>query len=123
MKKIFVSIVILVFLVGVLFWRGDETQLFLESQADHTIELRDNGYDPKDITVQKGEVVKFTTTRDKHFWPASNLHPSHRAYPEFDPKEPIKATDNWTFRFDRVGEWRYHDHLSPYFAGKIKVVE
>ena len=58
------------------------------SPGNHTIVLSDEGFYPEEITIQKGEVVRFVTERDKEFWPASNLHPTHEIYSEFDSKEP-----------------------------------
>lgn len=65
----------------------------------------------------------FVTKRGGYFWPASNPHPTHEVYPEFDPRRPIEADSSWSFRFDKSGEWRYHDHLAPLFEGKIVVRE
>lgn len=89
----------------------------------NTISLSENGFTPNELTIKKGGTVKFVTTRDKPYWPASNLHPTHGIYPEFDPQKPIEASDSWSFKFDKVGSWKYHDHLSPYFRGTIIVEE
>ncbi|MBI2056266.1 MAG: hypothetical protein HYT37_02705 [Candidatus Sungbacteria bacterium] len=94
-----------------------------ESGAQHMIELQPDGFYPKELTIQKGDTVVFTTTREKPFWPASNLHPTHGMYPEFDPKEPVEPRASWSFRFTKIGEWKYHDHLSPGFIGTIIVGE
>ncbi len=83
--------------------------------------LAEDGFTPAEVKIHQGDTVKFTTTRDKPFWPASNLHPTHEIYPEFDPKRPIDPKDAWTFRFDKIGSWRFHDHLSPYYTGTIVV--
>ena len=114
---IFITIIIAV--AGILFWqKGLNKQASLaQSGSEHIVELSNDGYSPKDLTIQRGDTVKFTTTRDAHFWPASNLHSSHRIYPDFDPQEPIATGKSWSFRFDQVGNWRYHVHISPYFTG------
>lgn len=96
---------------------------FTPQSGSVTITLSENGFEPESVTVEKGTVVTFQTTRGKHFWPASDLHPTHDIYPAFDPKEPIAPDKTWSFRFDRVGEWKYHDHLAPYYTGEITVVE
>ena len=99
------------------------TQLgtFLKKGSTHTVELQDDGFLPSEISVAKGETVIFTTTRKKQFWPASNLHPTHQIYPEFDPKRPVEADGSWSFKFDKAGRWRYHDHLAPNLTGTIIV--
>ena len=85
--------------------------------------LTDKGFEPQEIRVSKGTTVLFSTTRNNQFWPASNPHPSHDIYPEFDPKRPIDPHDSWSFLFDRPGIWGYHDHMRSYFIGRIYVEE
>ena len=89
----------------------------------HEVTLTDDGFVPETIEIAREDTVVWKTTRDQFFWPASDLHPTHLLYPEFDPKEPIDKGGTWSFRFDRVGEWKYHDHLSPYFTGIVRVME
>lgn len=86
-------------------------------------ELTEEGFVPKNLNVLKGQKVTFKTTRGKEFWPASDLHPTHGIYPEFDPQRPIPPDQSWTFQFNKIGEWRYHDHLYPHYRGTIKVVQ
>lgn len=88
----------------------------------YTIKLTEDGFAPSAITIAKGDTVTFTTARDKPFWPASDLHPTHGIYSEFDPKQPIDPDKSWSFRFDKKGEWRFHDHLAPLFRGVIIVI-
>ena len=94
-----------------------------KTSKEHMIELREDGFYPKELTIQKGDTVMFTTSLEKPFWPASNLHPSHTIYSEFDPKEPIEPGKSWSLRFDKTGEWKYHDHLIPLYTGIISVVD
>lgn len=87
------------------------------------VTLTKEGYVPDTISIKSGDTVTFKNTTGNLHWPASNLHPSHRIYSEFDPQEPISPTDTWSFTFTKVGEWKFHDHLSPYFTGVITVTE
>ena len=87
----------------------------------HTIELREDGFNPKQLTINKGDSVKFINKTDKEFWPASNVHPDHTIYSEFDPKKPITPYKSWSFRFDKEGVWGYHDHLNSLYEGLIIV--
>lgn len=88
-----------------------------------TVVLGEKGFDPQEITLQKGGTITFSTTRNKPYWPASNLHPSHTIYSEFDPMRPLQPSETWQFTFDRVGDWAYHDHLRSYYVGIVHVVE
>ncbi len=94
-----------------------------QSTQNLTITLTEDGFTPNEITIKKGDTIKFVSTRDKEFWPASNLHPTHGIYPQFDPLQPIKPNLSWSFKFDKVGSWKYHDHLFPYYRGTIVVKE
>ncbi|MCH7730573.1 hypothetical protein IID21_03545 [Patescibacteria group bacterium] len=85
----------------------------------HTVELREDGFFPRQLTIKKGDTVKFITKMDKPFWPASSVHPDHNIYPEFDPRKPIESNEAWSFRFNKEGEWEYHDHLNPLYSGVI----
>lgn len=91
------------------------------SGLETNVVLTDEGYTPGEITIRSGQSVKFTTTRGKIFWPASDYHPVHDLYPEFDPKIPIDGDKAWSFTFTKIGTWHYHDHLAPYYTGTIKV--
>lgn len=89
----------------------------------HVITLTEEGFKPAELTIRVGEAVTFRNETDNLYWPASNLHPSHLIYSEFDPKEPVQPDASWSFTFTKVGGWQFHDHLAPYFTGVITVTE
>lgn len=89
----------------------------------NVIHISKNGFEPNELAINIGDKVTFENTDSQDHWPASNLHPTHSIYPEFDPKKPIKPGESWEFKFDRAGQWRMHDHLYPQMAGKIIVRE
>ena len=80
-------------------------------------------FSPAQVTIKKGDTVVFQNKSDVLFWPASNLHPSHGLYPEFDPKQGIPPGESWSFTFENPGRWRFHDHLQPVAAGEIYVLD
>ncbi len=90
---------------------------------EHIVVLTKDGFSPMNLTIKKGETVIFSTSLGNHFWPASNYHPTHALFPEFDPRHPIPPNENWDFKFEKAGTWRYHDHLTPYLLGTILVEE
>ena len=95
--------------------------------------MTDDGYVPRNPVIEVGTEVIFQNRATRALWPASNFHPTHKEYPEknddnclgssFDACEPIQPGGAWWFTFDDVGEWGYHDHLSPGIIGVITVVE
>lgn len=87
------------------------------------ITMTANGYTPSSITVKKGTTVHFVNADTKSRWPASAPHPTHTIYSEFDPKAAVGVGKTWSFKFDKVGEWKFHDHLTPTMFGSVTVTE
>ena len=83
--------------------------------------MRDNGFEPASLTVAAGTTVVFRNTGDNDHWPASDVHPTHERYSEFDPRKPIPPGGTWNFTFEKEGAWRFHDHLQQRFPGLITV--
>ena len=91
--------------------------------ATKTVVMKTDSFEPTDFTIQKGTKVIFKNEDEVERWPASNIHPTHGIYPEFDPKQPVKPGEEWSFVFNQVGRWKYHDHLLPLLRGEITVIE
>lgn len=89
----------------------------------HSVVLKSNGFEPSTLTIKKNDIVRFTTARTFPFWPASDKHPSHSEYPDFDPRKPILQNETWEFKFEKVGTWAYHDHTNSSLRGVIYVIE
>ena len=107
-----------------LFIGGELLLLFsVQGNSEHAIVLREDGFHPKELIIQQGDRVKFTSEIGESFWPASNIHPTHDVYSAFDPQKPILPSQAWTFQFHRAGNWRFHDHLDARYEGKIIVKE
>jgi plastocyanin len=79
------------------------------------------GYTPKEVTIKKGETVLFKNESGEYHWPASDLHPTHAIYSAFDPLRPVKNGEDWSFTFDQVGTWKYHDHIRANKVGTVVV--
>ncbi|MGC9602908.1 MAG: hypothetical protein ABSF47_00310 [Minisyncoccia bacterium] len=99
------------------------------------INFNDNGFSPNVLTVQKGATVIFKNSSSFDFWPASGVHPTHAVYsgttlqehcPDnagvaFDACGGIPPGSSWSFKFEKIGSWDYHDHLHAQLTGKIIV--
>ncbi len=92
-------------------------------EGEAIIIMKEDDYYPSEITVKTGTKVIFKNESEYGTWPASDLHPSHGIYSEFDSKGVVKPGDSWSFQFDKPGTWGMHDHLAPYIVGKVTVVE
>lgn len=94
---------------------------FVLSANTVTVNMTENGFEPREVAIEKNTTVTFVNKDKVSHWPASNIHPTHGIYPEFDPKRPIKAGESWSFTFRKSGVFKYHDHLLPHLRGTITV--
>lgn len=91
-----------------------------------TVTYDNNGFQPKEITITKGTTVNFIATTERRMWVASNPHPDHTDYPEFDTENDFgdhvpDGNKTYDFRFDKTGTWKYHNHSAPEHEAVIKV--
>lgn len=128
MRKLFVAGALAVLAVAALYG----IRLFIPTPVAATVTLTRQGFSPTDISVRKGESVRFVSGVSSDcdlsqascfIWPASDPHPSHEFYPEFDPREPLGPGESWVFTFDKAGEWGYHDHFKSSSRGLVRVIE
>lgn len=100
--------------------------------AFQVVSFTEAGYEPKSITVRKGETVRFiNNATSQETWPASAVHPTHSVYPEktsadclgsaFDACRGLKPGEFWDFTFNQTGEWRFHDHIHASKTGVVIV--
>ncbi len=95
-----------------------------ESTGDITVIYDVNGFSPSAITIKKGTSVLFLNKTGKKASVASNDHPAHLLYPEFDQyKTDAKGKDEFRFTFEKAGTWGYHDHLNASMTGTVTVTE
>ena len=87
------------------------------------VNMIDTGFVPNTLSIKQGQTVEFVNTGKNAHWPASDLHPTHEIYPEFDPKKPIASGESWSFVFEKIGKWNMHDHMHASFKGSIEVTE
>ena len=116
---------------------GDEESAgdsMMDEDPAVVVAYTDVGYEPKEVTVKKGETVRFVNnSSSQETWPASAVHPTHSVYPEksasdclgssFDACRGLKSGESWDFTFNTVGEWKFHDHMHPSKFGSVKVTE
>jgi plastocyanin len=102
---------------------------------ENVVTYTNSGYSPSTLTIKKGETVTFKNQSSFSMWPASDMHPTHRVYsgtslsehcPDttgtaFDACKGYLPGESWSFTFNKVGTWNYHDHLNPGNTGTIIV--
>jgi plastocyanin len=94
-----------------------------EEGGSVVVHVTEEGFDPASVEVQSGDTVVFENVDDEGHWPASDDHPTHEIYPTFDPKKPIQPATSWTATLDRLGTWKYHDHMNPTLTGEVVVTK
>lgn len=125
MRKHQVVFTILFFFAIIIFFTfissSNKKELKIANPGNHTVVVTFDGFSPSTITIKQGETISFINKGDDDHWPASDGHPVHDNYPQFDSKRPIRPGGSWTFKFDKVGKWGYHDHLYPGSRGSVIV--
>ena len=116
---------------------ADGAEMMGAENQTYTITYADNGFLPSSLSIKKGDTVAFSNQSSLEAWPASALHPTHTVYPGsdiakcgaseangiFDACRGLANGESWSFRFNEVGEWGYHNHINPGHFGKIIVTE
>ncbi len=93
-----------------------------------------SSFSPKTVTIKKGGTVTWTNDSTGKMWVASAQHPSHTAYAGTSRAEhcpdasktafdQCQGGDAYSFTFDKVGTWNYHDHINASALGTVVVVE
>ena len=107
----------------------------VEKVVSNMVTYTDAGYSPSTLTVKVGTTVTFKNMSSASMWTASAMHPSHTAYsgtslsehcPDvsgtaFDECGSAKPGDSWSFIFNKVGTWKYHNHVNTSHFGTIVV--
>jgi plastocyanin len=102
---------------------SDENNAMNPDVQVYEVSYDGKAYTPASLEIRVGDIVFFKNASSGSFWPASAPHPTHTIYPEFDAKAALKAGATFEFKFTKVGEWKYHDHLNPSAYGVIKVTK
>lgn len=111
---------------------GTDEQAQDQDSADETVRYTDQGFEPASVTVSEGETVRFVSETNTQMWVASDEHPTHANYDETtlnqhcddeasDSFDQCESGDSFTFTFDKVGEWQYHNHLNANDGGTVVV--
>jgi len=113
----------------------DNSQQTAGTITSNVIEITSSGFTPSELTISKGETVTWINKDTEEHLPASAIHPTHTVYPGsgiekcgtseekmiFDACRGLAPGESWSFTFNEIGTWGYHDHLNVDFKGKIIV--
>mgnify|MGYP001564967250 CR=1 FL=1 len=101
------------------------------SVASVKVRITANGFEPREVKIQKGGSIVWINESGNASWPASAVHPTHDVYPQkggcigsaFDACKRIENGGTYEFRFDHAGTWKYHDHINSSHFGSVNVAE
>lgn len=106
------------------------------SSQGYLVEIIGSGFSPSTLTINKGDTILFQNIHPEESWPASVVHPTHTVYPGSGISKCGTAEENmifdacgglspdygtYSFTFNEVGTWNYHDHLDTGKTGTIIV--
>lgn len=94
----------------------------LSSLAPAQVSITSDGFIPATISVKVGQAVTWTNTDSAPHIVASDPYPNDNALAGFDSKQDLYKNDHYSFVFNKVGTYTYHDDLNPYtFEGTVIV--
>ena len=104
-----------------------------EPSTPETVTIRFDGsaFVPSSVTISQGDSVTWVNDSETPTWPASAQHPTHTAYPteggcigsSFDACRGLEQGETFTFTFEEIGTWNFHDHLNSTIFGRVTVSE
>ena len=87
----------------------------------------DGGFEPVDITIRKGDIVRFTNNSTRQLWVAASgptLYPALQngcGSSALDSCSALLPGEYWEFRFAVAGTWGFQNNLNKDRAGMVKV--
>ena len=88
------------------------------------------GFEPHEVTIKKGETMRFTNNSNHDMWIAAAASDGQRLYPgvsngcgssELDSCGVIHPQDFWEFTFEEKGTWRVANILDPKKSAIVRV--
>ncbi len=105
--------------------------------APVTVTYTDSGFSPASVTVTQGQTVIWVNQSSHSMWVASAVHPTHTVYGgtnknahcaegytgsmPFDECAAVTSGSSYSFTFDKVGDWKYHNHANVADFGSVTV--
>lgn len=100
-----------------------------------TVNYDGNSFTPNAVAIKQGGTVTFVSN-GAPMWVASDLHPTHTQYdgtsrnthcaPGYSgpaPFDQCSSGTTYSFTFDKVGRWTFHNHLDASKVGSVTVVQ
>lgn len=102
---------------------GTEPSVTGSVMAKTSVSYGTGGFVPNTVTVKIGTTVVWTNQSQSGMWVASAMHPTHQLLPGFDQLKSVSAGSAYEYTFEKVGTWKYHNHMAPADTGTVVVTE
>ena len=112
----------------------NQTQPSQNNTNATVVTYTDSGFQPQEITVEKGDTVIWESSSSRPMWVGSDQHPVHTEYAGSSLREhcsngdqntaafdQCSTGDRFSFTFEKTGEWGYHNHRYSQHTGKVTV--
>lgn len=80
------------------------------------------GFSPNIINIEMGDTVRFSNDSSLNMWVASNPHPQHTEFSDFDAGKNYQNGESYSFTFNESGTYEYHNHSNPSMRGTVVVL-
>ena len=88
------------------------------------IEITKNGFVPNTLQIKKNTTVTWRNIDSNSHQPAADPFRTQESNTNLVALEALEENDSFSFTFDEVGEFGYHDNLNPdILKGKVIVTE
>lgn len=99
-----------------------ETKPVVVPALEAEVTINQEGFLPATILIKKGTQVTWVNNDSQSHQIASDPHPTHTNLAGFEADESLLTNDSFTFTFEEVGTFTYHDCLKPLdFKGTVIV--
>lgn len=79
-------------------------------QAYEVLYTKD-GFSPSLLVIRYNDSVRFKNSSGFQMWVASDPHPAHSDYPDFNQRATSGTGSTYSFQFTRIGTWGYHNDM------------
>jgi plastocyanin len=93
------------------------------SKHNFKVTYTNEGYRPSLLEIPLGSTVTFVNSSDIPMWTASDPHPVHGDYSEFDASYDYLKGEVYTFQFTKAGTFSFHNHEKSLHHGIIRVID
>lgn len=117
-----VAVVILIGLFSITRHSSSSAKLAANNSGVAVVDVTSAGFVPATIMVKQGQTVDWLNQDSQPHQPITDPYPIDNGLPGFMAPSPLNTGDTYSFTFEHVGTFTYHDQLHPFnIKGTIMV--